>query len=33
MAPRTTWSSNPDQTVSEVELAYYRARYRTWASC
>lgn len=26
MAPMTTWSSNPDQTVSEDELSYYRAR-------
>lgn len=26
MAPMTTWSSNSDQTVSEDELSYYRAR-------
>ncbi|NMK47018.1 NADH-dependent flavin oxidoreductase [Achromobacter sp. Bel] len=26
MAPMTTWSSNPDETVSDDELAYYRAR-------
>jgi 2,4-dienoyl-CoA reductase (NADPH2) len=26
MAPMTTWSSNPDGTVSDQELAYYRAR-------
>lgn len=26
MAPMTTWSANPDATVSEQELAYYRAR-------
>jgi 2,4-dienoyl-CoA reductase-like NADH-dependent reductase (Old Yellow Enzyme family) len=28
MAPMTTWSSNPDLTVSEAELAYLRARAR-----
>lgn len=28
MAPMTHWSSNPDGTVSEVELAYYRERNR-----
>ena len=26
MAPMTTWSANPDATVSDQELAYYRAR-------
>lgn len=26
MAPMTTWSANPDGTISEQELAYYRAR-------
>jgi len=26
MAPMTTWSSNPDGTVSDQELAYYRRR-------
>lgn len=26
MAPMTTWSANPDATISEQELAYYRAR-------
>lgn len=26
MAPMTTWSSNPDGTVSDQELAFYRAR-------
>ncbi|WP_322029222.1 NADH-dependent flavin oxidoreductase [Paraburkholderia sp. J76] len=26
MAPMTTWSSNADETVSEQELAWYRAR-------
>ncbi len=26
MAPMTTWSSNPDQTVSDEELSYYRER-------
>lgn len=26
MAPMTTWSANPDGTISELELAYYRAR-------
>ena len=26
MAPMTTWSANSDGTVSEQELAYYRAR-------
>lgn len=26
MAPMTTWSSNPDGTVSDQEVAYYRAR-------
>ncbi|MCE4060360.1 NADH-dependent flavin oxidoreductase [Pandoraea sputorum] len=26
MAPMTTWSSNADETVSDEELAYYRAR-------
>lgn len=26
MAPMTTWSANPDETISEQELAYYRAR-------
>lgn len=26
MAPMTTWSSNPDGTVSDQELAYFRAR-------
>ena len=26
MAPMTTWSSNPDGTVSDPELAYYRRR-------
>lgn len=28
MAPMTTWSANPDATVSDQELAYYRARVR-----
>jgi len=28
MAPMTTWSSNPDETISDDELAYYRARAR-----
>lgn len=26
MAPMTTWSSNPDETISDEELMYYRAR-------
>lgn len=26
MAPMTTWSANPDGSISEQELAYYRAR-------
>lgn len=26
MAPMTTWSSNPDGTISDQEVAYYRAR-------
>lgn len=26
MAPMTTWSANPDGTVSDQEIAYYRAR-------
>ncbi|WP_336695321.1 NADH:flavin oxidoreductase [Delftia acidovorans] len=26
MAPMTTWSANSDETISEQELAYYRAR-------
>ncbi|SFN56762.1 2,4-dienoyl-CoA reductase (NADPH2) [Formivibrio citricus] len=26
MAPMTTWSANPDGTVSDQEVAYYRAR-------
>jgi 2,4-dienoyl-CoA reductase-like NADH-dependent reductase (Old Yellow Enzyme family) len=26
MAPMTTWSSNDDKTISDEELAYYRAR-------
>ena len=28
MAPMTTWSSNPDGTVSDQEVAYYRARVK-----
>lgn len=26
MAPMTTWSANPDGSISEVELDYYRRR-------
>lgn len=26
MAPMTTWSSNDDETISDQELAWYRAR-------
>ncbi len=26
MAPMTTWSANDDETISDAELAYYRAR-------
>lgn len=26
MAPMTTWSANPDETISDEELDYYRAR-------
>ncbi|GAB7213171.1 hypothetical protein OS31_46840 [Dickeya oryzae] len=26
MAPMTTWSANPDGTISDQEVAYYRAR-------
>ncbi|SUY94668.1 NADPH dehydrogenase [Comamonas testosteroni] len=33
MAPMTTWSANPDGTISEQELAYYRPAYRAWAWC
>lgn len=28
MAPMTTWSANPDGSISDQELAYYRARVR-----
>ncbi|MDR7307848.1 NADH-dependent flavin oxidoreductase [Rhodoferax saidenbachensis] len=28
MAPMTTWSSNPDGTISDQEVAYYRARVK-----
>lgn len=28
MAPMTTWSANPDETISDEELAFYRARAR-----
>ena len=26
MAPMTTWSANPDGSISEAELDYYRRR-------
>ncbi len=26
MAPMTTWSANPDGTISEQELEYYKRR-------
>ncbi|RIJ13152.1 NADH:flavin oxidoreductase, partial [Pseudomonas sp. 91RF] len=28
MAPMTTWSANPDASISEQELAYYRRRVK-----
>ncbi|MDR3413770.1 MAG: NADH-dependent flavin oxidoreductase [Formivibrio sp.] len=28
MAPMTTWSANPDGTISDQEVAYYRARVK-----